>query len=236
MSKTIFPFGSLPNQCLHLKNNSEESFKTLAEQLAEIDRMPKNFCMYDADTKFNEPNFIPGEKHDARIIDGELVDFDGNLPLTNIIYSTEAGRYCYDYAYVYKGKLVAIGEERGRCGGLTHILTKEKNPKEIIERLGKSNDSDSKLLYEKIKDLKIATPEELPKCPKLVYRVSDNNDNTYYLNDNTDKTYTLWRVNGEKYNGVELITSPYIEAIKQSLFIAMIMNIDKVISETDGDK
>lgn len=59
----------------------------------------------------------------------------------------------------------------------------------------------------------------------------------YYLNDNTDKTYTLWRVNGEKYNGVELITSPYIEAIKQCLFTAMIMDIDKkVISETDGDK
>lgn len=236
MSKAIFPLGSLPNQCPRLKSNSEEAYKKLAEQLADIDRMPKNLCMYDADTVLFTPNFIPGEKHDVRIIDGDLVNFDGNLPFTNIIYSTQAGMYCYDYAYIYKGKLVAIGEERGRCGGLTHILTKEENPKEIIERLSKSNNDDSKLLYEKIKDIKIAISEELPKCPKLVYRVSDNNGNTYYLNDNTDKTYTLWRVRGEEYNGVELITSPYIEAIKQSLFTSMIMDIDKVISETNGDK
>lgn len=227
MSKILFP--------LRLKNNSEEAYKKLTEQIAEIDRMPKNFCMYDADTEFNTPNFISGEMHNARIIDGDLVDFDSNLPLTNIIYSTEAGRYCYDYAYIYKGKLIAIGEERGRYGGLTYILTKEKNPKEIVERLGKSNDNENRLLYEKIKNIRIATPDELPKCPKLVYRVSDNKGNTYYLNDNTDKTYTLWRVNDEEYNGVELITSPYIEAIKQSLFTSMIIDIDK-FSENHGDK
>lgn len=62
MSKTIFPLGSLPNQCPRLKSNSEEAYKKLAEQLVEIDRMPKNFCMYDADIELSTPtktNDIP---------------------------------------------------------------------------------------------------------------------------------------------------------------------------------
>ena len=224
MSKTKSPLGS----------NSVELFKTLTEQISEVDKRPKNF-MYDNDTLFSMLNFNPAAIHPVRIIDDDTVNFDGKLPYTEIIKSEESDYYCFSYALVYKGKLVALGEEQGYCGGITCNLTKESNPKKIIKLLNEF-DANSRLLYEKIKDMEIATPEELPKYPKLIYRVSDNNGNTYYLNDNTDRTYTLWRVNDEEYNGVELITSSYLGTIKQSLSVAIATDIDKVISKTNGDK
>lgn len=181
--------------------------------------MPKNMIpMYDCDTPMFMPNFMPSEKFMERIIDGIRVSFDYDIAYTDVIYSSEHPYYCYSYAYVYKGKLVAIGEELGRCGGITHILSKEKDARQIVNNLKDCTSKEDNLLYEKIKDMEIAKEEELPNAPTPVYHISDDECNHYYINDNTDGTFTLWLANNEKCDGEELYTKSDLNDVLAALF------------------
>ena len=137
-----------------LKNNKEhmgalDSFAALATLTTGADAKSKNsfpFCQDDMDTSFGTPNFPKGKY---------VVNFGKNEYLGYIydefVKVPENGYYTYDFVLVNNGKVIAMGNEQGRCGGITNSC-KDDN---FAERLKLSP------VYDKVKHLPIASPNEL---------------------------------------------------------------------------
>lgn len=106
------------------------------------------FCQYDADTVQGTPNFLPG-KYAVNVGKGEYMGYIYD----EFIQVPENCNYCYDFILVNNGKVIAMGNEQGRCGGITATCEN----KDFAERIKLSP------AYDKVKHLPIASPEELEK-------------------------------------------------------------------------
>lgn len=110
------------------------------------------FQQYDLDTTFGTPNFIPGkyavnkgkECYMGYIYDEFIKDTD------NI--------WCYNFALVNNGKVIAIGDEQMRSGGITHTC-REKDFETFLKKSP---------IYEKVCHLPIANKDELEE-PEYVH-------------------------------------------------------------------
>lgn len=129
--------------CFH-----DAHLRFMVEMLAELDNHPKNvfFCQDDADTIQRMPNF-PAEKYAVNVGKREYMGYIYD----EFIKVPEDGYYAYDFALVNNGKVIAIGDERGRCGGVTDSC----RDKYFEDWLKKSP------VYDKVKHLPIATEDEL---------------------------------------------------------------------------
>ena len=103
------------------------------------------FQQYDSDTTFGTPNFIPGKyavNKGKECYMGYI--YDEFVKDTNNIW-------CYNFALVNNGKVIAIGDEQVRCGGITHTC-REKNFETFLKKSP---------VYEKVKNLPIASENDL---------------------------------------------------------------------------
>lgn len=105
-----------------------------------------NMNQYDQDTIQFTPNFIPG-KYAVNKGKNEYM----GLIYDEFIKDKDESYYTYEFILVNNGKIIAMGNEQGRCGGITCYC---KN-KDFAERVKKSP------AYEKVKHLPIASPDEL---------------------------------------------------------------------------
>lgn len=127
----------------------EISFELLATLFAEFDNYPKNsfpFCQDDMDTYQGTPNFPKG-KYAVNVGKKEYLGYIYD----EFIQVPEGSCYTYHFALVNNGKVIAIGDEQGRCGGV-YSSCRDKN---FEDRLKKSP------VYDKVKHLPIATEDEL---------------------------------------------------------------------------
>lgn len=124
--------------------------RSMAEMFAELDSLlPKNsfpFYQDDMDTCQDIPNFPKG-KYAVNVGKKEYLGYIYD----EFVQVPEDGYYAYDFALVNNGKVIAIGDEQGRCGGV-YSSCRDKN---FEDRLKKSP------VYDKVKHLPIATEDEL---------------------------------------------------------------------------
>lgn len=116
---------------------------------AELDSRPKNsfpLCQDDMDTCQGTPNFPKG-KYAVNVGKKEYLGFIYD----EFVKVPEDGYYTYDFALVNNGKVIAIGNEQGRCGGVTDSC-RDKNFEDWLKKSP---------VYDKVKHLPIATSEEL---------------------------------------------------------------------------
>lgn len=116
---------------------------------AELDSRPKNsfpFCQDDMDTCQGTPNFPKG-KYAVNVGKKEYLGFIYD----EFVKVPEDGYYAYDFALVNNGKVIAIGDEQGRCGGVTYSC-RDKNFEDWLKKSP---------AYDKVKHLPIATEDEL---------------------------------------------------------------------------
>ena len=111
-----------------------------------LEELENDILRYDADTSFDIPNFCPGKY----AVNKGKKEFMGYI-YDEFIKVPEANQCFYDYVLVNNGKVIAMGDERGRCGG--------------ISRSCKDADFEKRLkgspCYDKVKHLPIATKDEL---------------------------------------------------------------------------
>ena len=103
-------------------------------------------CQDDLDTIQSTPNFPKG-KYAVNVGKKEYMGYIYD----EFVKVPENGYYTYDFALVNNGKVIAIGDERGRCGGITDSC----RDKYFEDWLKKSP------VYDKVKHLPIATEDEL---------------------------------------------------------------------------
>ena len=122
--------------------------RSMIEMFAELDNHQKNvfFCQDDADTIQSTPNFPKGKY----AVNKGKKEYMGYI-YDEFVKVPEDGYYAYDFALVNNGKVIAIGDERGRCGGITDSC----RDKYFEDWLKKSP------VYDKVKHLPIATEDEL---------------------------------------------------------------------------
>ncbi len=150
------------------QNNLGKIQQLILQQATLVDSMPKNQFLVLDETK-NE--LVPQQ-------------YDPDMPLggDNGLYSKEKFAWClkhisevtshkamsprglwFHYAALYDGHIYAIGEEQGNYAGgdIISVETKgEDAVRDYIDNyLANSNDEYDKSLYEKIKDLPVATKE-----------------------------------------------------------------------------
>ena len=101
---------------------------------------------YDNDTILGVPNFPKG-KYAVNVGKEEYLGYIYD----EFVKVPEDGYYAYEFALVNNGKVIAIGNEQGRCGGVTYSC----RDKDFEDRLKKSP------VYDKVKHLPIATEGEL---------------------------------------------------------------------------
>jgi hypothetical protein len=134
----------------------------LAMLFTELDMETKNphflGCQYDLDTIQGIPNF-PSGKYAVNVGKKEYMGYIYD----EFIKVPEDGYYAYDFALVNNGKVIAIGDEQGRCGGVTYSC-RDKN---FEDRLKLSS------VYNKVKHLPIAMSEELEEP---IYKYFNSHD------------------------------------------------------------
>ena len=101
---------------------------------------------YDNDTILGVPNFPKG-KYAVNVGKKEYLGFIYD----EFIKVPEDGYYTYKFALVNNGKVIAIGNEHGRCGGVTYSC-RDNN---FVDKLKQSP------VYDKVKHLPVATEDEL---------------------------------------------------------------------------
>ena len=125
-------------------------YMLLAMLFAELDMETKNpqilGCQDDMDTILSMPNFPKGN-YAVNVGKEEYMGFIYD----EFIKVPEDGYYTYEFALVNNGKVIAIGDEQGRCGGVTYSC-RDNN---FVDKLKQSP------VYDKVKHLPIATSEEL---------------------------------------------------------------------------
>lgn len=105
-----------------------------------------NICQYDQDTDLGFRNFYPGNY----AINKGKNEYLG-LIYDQFIKDKDESYYTYEFILVNNGKIISMGNEQWRFGGITCSC---KN-KDFAERIKTSK------AYEKVKHLPIASPEEL---------------------------------------------------------------------------
>lgn len=125
--------------------------------------------LYDLDTCFNIPNFTP-DNNIKTIIESERYHEyikDAFTTIKSIVGNSPRGEW-YKYAYLFKGKIAAIGEEQGNYAG-GELISIDSNSKDEIKAYIKnmaSGDEYAKDLYSKICDFEIADKDELEAFKK----------------------------------------------------------------------
>lgn len=124
---------------------------------------------YDLDTNPNMSNFIPDDN--IRTIEEseryhEYVN-GAFSTIKSIIGNSPRGKW-YKYAYLFKGKIVSIGEEQGNYAGgeLISIYSNSKDEVNTYIKNMASGDEYAKDLYSKICDFEIADKEEVQAFKK----------------------------------------------------------------------
>lgn len=146
---------------VHKRNFNDSYFRFMARIFAELDSHPKNsfpFCQDDMDTCQGTPNFPKG-KYAVNVGKKEYLGYIYD----EFVKVPEDGYYTYDFALVNNGKVIAIGDEQGRCGGV-YCSCRDKN---FEDRLKKSP------VYDKVKHLPIATIDELEEP---IYKYFNSHD------------------------------------------------------------
>jgi hypothetical protein len=134
---------------VHKRNFNDSYFRFMATMFAELDSHPKNsfpFYQDDMDTCQGIPNFPKGE-YAVNVGKKEYLGYIYD----EFVKVPEDGYYAYDFALVNNGKVIAIGYEQGRCGGVYSSC----RDKDFEDWLKKSP------VYDKVKHLPIATEDEL---------------------------------------------------------------------------
>jgi hypothetical protein len=133
---------------VHKRNFNDRHLRFMVEMLAELDNHPKNvfFCQDDMDTCQEVPNFPKG-KYAVNVGKKEYLGYIYD----EFVKVPEDGYYVYDFALVNNGKVIALGDEQGRCGGVYSSC----RDKYFEDWLKKSP------VYDKVKHLPIATEDEL---------------------------------------------------------------------------
>lgn len=133
---------------VHKRNFNDSHLRSMIEMFAQLDNHPKNvfFCQDDADTIQSTPNFPAGKY----AVNKGKKEYMGYI-YDEFVKVPEDGYYAYDFALVNNGKVIAIGDERGRCGGITDSC----RDKYFEDWLKKSP------VYDKVKHLPVATEDEL---------------------------------------------------------------------------
>lgn len=149
-------------------------YMLLAMLFAELDMETKNpqilGCQYDMDTILSMPNFPKGN-YAVNVGKKEYLGFIYD----EFVKVPEDGYYAYEFALVNNGKIIAIGNEQGRCGGVTYSC----RDKDFEDRLKKSP------VYDKVKHLPIATEGELEEP---IYRhFNSHMEYEKYMRKNTKK-------------------------------------------------
>ena len=125
---------------------------------------------YDNDTILGVPNFPKG-KYAVNVGKEEYLGYIYD----EFVKVPEDGYYAYDFARANNGKVIAIGNEQGRCGGVTYSC----RDKDFEDRLKKSP------VYDKVKHLPIATESELEEP---IYRYFNSYmEYEKYMRKNTKK-------------------------------------------------
>jgi len=122
------------------------------------------YNLYDLDTSVNMPNFIPDK--DIRTIE-ELNRYEeytkGAFSEIKSCTSNSPRGEWYQYACLFKGKIVNIGEEQGNYAGSELISIESGSKDKVLAHIKKmaSGDVYEQDLYKKICDLEVADLEEL---------------------------------------------------------------------------
>ena len=111
-----------------------------------LEELENDILRYDLDTSFDIPNFCPGK---YAVNEGKK-EFMGYI-YDEFIKVPEVNQCNYDYVLVNNGKVIAMGNEQGRCGGISSSC----KDADFEKRLKVS------LCYDKVKHLPIATKDEL---------------------------------------------------------------------------
>lgn len=148
---------------MHKRNFNDSHFRFMASIFAELDSHPKTHlpCQYDADTISGISNF-PSGKYAVNVGKKEYLGYIYD----EFVKVPEDGYYVYDFALVNNGKVIAIGNEQGRCGGVTYSC----RDKDFEDRLKKSP------VYDKVKHLPIATSDELEEPIYKYFNSSEEYD------------------------------------------------------------
>lgn len=130
--------------------NEDNGFYRIIQMMCTmVDSQTKNTLpslQYDLDTTLGMPNFLPG-KYAVNVGKEEYLGYIYD----EFIKVPENSCSVYDFALVNNGKIIAIGNEQGRCGGITHSCKDD----DFAEWVKKSP------VYDKIKNLPVASPVEL---------------------------------------------------------------------------
>ena len=193
-----------------------DNWNQYLELIAEADKHPKisiadfrNFgIFYDMDTSLGPQNRYSTKELDWIVdTDGKIIKFlDDGTPYTDIIYSydEECYHYCYDYAFVYRELIVAIAEERGRCGGVTDTYKNEKFYESI--RNLQNGEEDSKKLYEKLKGYNVCGRHINLKPGKTISRKEFETKGKWIeliVNYDPNLTvYNLWENSGYEFKPI----------------------------------
>ena len=127
------------------------------------------YMLYDLDSNFDMPNFIPDDnirtteesERYSEYINGVFTTIKSNVG------NSPRGEW-YKYAYLFKGKIVSIGEEQGNYAGgeLISIYSNSKDEVNTYIKNMASGDEYAKDLYLKICDFEIADKEEIQAFKK----------------------------------------------------------------------
>lgn len=145
---------------VHKRNFNDSHFRFMTYIFAELDNHPKTCfpCQDDMDTILSMPNFPKGN-YAVNVGKKEYLGFIYD----EFVKVPEDGYYTYEFALVNNGKVIAIGDEQGRCGGVTYSC-RDNN---FVDKLKQSP------VYDKVKHLPIATEGELEEP---IYKYFNSHD------------------------------------------------------------
>jgi hypothetical protein len=145
---------------VHKRHFNDSYFRFTAGIFAELDSHLKTCfpCQDDMDTCQGTPNFPKG-KYAVNVGKKEYMGYIYD----EFIKVPEDGYYTYDFALVNNAKVIAIGNEHGRCGGVTYSC-RDNN---FVDKLKQAP------VYDKVKHLPVATSEELEEP---IYKYFNSHD------------------------------------------------------------
>lgn len=204
----------------------EDLLENYMNTMCDIDKYPKNtdirtfgYKFYDQDTTIGYQNRYSIEELNWIIgPDGKTIKFIyDEIPYTHIVFSYDdkTSPYCYKYAYCYYDRIVALGSEEGRCGGLTYTYLDDDFLNKISNM--QNGDNDDRKLYEKIKKYNIKkTKINLKPAKTIIYKEIKNDKEWIELIINKDSNSDEYNLFINKNWGYTYIKSGTLEELKNS--------------------